>query len=128
MFGSRLGLRRDDAPGAMERACAYERPTAREEGKGVGGKRAGRLRWRTSDADMNGMRCHYRGVHTDNSMPRSANEGVCADRAKALNFPAILSLRAKRIQRMLFLSGVFVSKGKPAKFKFENRAVQTVSE
>ena len=71
------------------------RASERQSGGKVGCKRAGRLRWRTSDADMNGMRCHYRGVHTDNSMPRSANEGVCTDRAKALNFPAILSPRVK---------------------------------
>lgn len=91
VIGRLCQLRSNDVRNTMERTCAYARLTTERGVKGVGTERAGRLRWRTSNADMNGMRCHYRGVYTDNSMPRSANEGACTDQAKLLNFPTILS-------------------------------------
>lgn len=118
----RVSLRSNDARNAMEQACAYARLTTEREVKGVGSERAGRLRWRTSDADMNGMRCHYRGVYTDNSMPRSANEGACTDQAKSLNFPTILSFCINASSICFF----FFEFNRLAKLKFENHTIETI--
>lgn len=124
VIGRLYQLRSNDVRNTMKRTCAYARLTTERGVKKVGTERAGRLRWRTSNADMNGMRCHYRGVYTDNSMPRSANEGACTDQAKSLNFPTILS-SCTNASSMLFLFRVFEF-NRLAKLKFENYTIETI--